>query len=192
MNEKTYTRSMTWILLLFLLLSSGITGCCTRTTPKKGKKGPIKQDSADSLLTDRSVEGGTEKLRHRRVIDELKTGDPHVDEQRRRKTEQYRRLEYAHEMLMNSNSQAALREVERLQMDIRDDSYLEMKTWYLSAMIYHKMGKTSRRKRSMRKMLECMETLQKDPRFKAAYKDGQDANEVIKMAISKEGEKYAE
>ncbi|MFZ5952906.1 MAG: hypothetical protein ACOYXC_19540 [Candidatus Rifleibacteriota bacterium] len=127
-----------------------------------------------------------------RQYDELNTSDPVLNEERRRKTEQYRRLEYAHQMLINSNVEGSLRELERLQLDLRDDPYLEMQTWYLSAMAYHKQGKPSRRKRSMRKMLETMEILQKDPRFKAAHEDGKMAQDVVKMAISKGGDKFAE
>jgi Tfp pilus assembly protein PilF len=111
---------------------------------------------------------------------------------KKEKTRQYERLEYAYSMLMKSNPQAALREIERLQMDIRDDKYLELKTWYLSAMIYHKMGKISRRKRAMRKMLEVMQELQKDPRFKRAFAEGKRTRDFIDMVNKSGGDKYAE
>ncbi|HMM61608.1 MAG TPA: hypothetical protein PKC25_15925, partial [Candidatus Rifleibacterium sp.] len=55
--------------------------------------------------------------------------------------EQYRRLEYAFEMYNSTNFDGALREVERLQLEINNDPYLEMQSWYLSAMIYHKSDK---------------------------------------------------
>ncbi len=177
------------LLLLTTLILSSVTGCCTRKSGKIGKSGGTKNE-----IVANSRENSTkEKMQvSSSRSDELNTGDSRVDQMRRRKTEHYRRLEYAHSLLLGSDPQSALRELERLQMDIRDDLYLEMQTWYLSAMIYHKLGKSSRRKRSMRKMLETMEALQKEPGFKEALEDGNISQEVIQMAIGKAGEKYAE
>lgn len=190
MNIRKLLLRSIFVLVVAILCLSLATGCCTKKpiSAKKVPSGKIDTPRTFPGISSESSPGGYSQ----KQIDELNTKDPKVNEMRRRKTEQYKRLEYAHKMLKDSNPQAALREIERLQMDIRDDTYLEMQTWYLSAMVYHKMGKSSRRKRSMRKMLETMEVLQKDPRFKAAYEDGKISQEVIKMSINKEGDKYAE
>ncbi|NCB37654.1 MAG: hypothetical protein EOM80_02690 [Erysipelotrichia bacterium] len=104
----------------------------------------------------------------------------------------YQKLENSYEMFRKDNFDGALREVERLQFEISNDPYLEMQSWYLSAMIYHKSGKSSRRKRAMRKMLESMEELQKDPRFRNAFEDGMMSQEVINLAIGKGEGRYVE
>jgi len=113
-------------------------------------------------------------------------------EKDRRSQELYRRLELSFEMFQKENFDGALREVERVQMDVNDDPYLEMQTWYLSAMIYHKTSKTSRRSRAMRKMLELMETLQKDPRFRESFDEGMMSQQVIDMALTQGEGKYVD
>ncbi|MEW6709525.1 MAG: hypothetical protein AB1403_06835 [Candidatus Riflebacteria bacterium] len=182
------TRIIVW--LLAVLVTGLASGCCTKSSGKKSGLPPsIRETVTKNKLDHRLKESRQADIKQ---YDELNTSDPRLNEERRRKTEQYRRLEYAHQMLVNSNVEGSLRELERLQLDLRDDPYLEMQTWYLSAMAYHKQGKPSRRKRSMRKMLETMEVLQKDPRFKAAHEDGKMAQDVVKMSISRGGDKFAE
>ncbi len=179
---------MLWLLAVLLTGLAG--GCCTRVSNRKhGLQPSIREPVTKNKIDQTLCESRQPNIRQ---YDELNTSDPRLNEERRRKTEQYRRLEYAHQMLVDSNVEGSLRELERLQLDLRDDPYLEMQTWYLSAMAYHKQGKPSRRKRSMRKMLETMEILQKDPRFKAACEDGKMAQDVVKMSISKGGDKFAE
>ena len=75
---------------------------------------------------------------------------------------------------------------------IENDPYLEAQTWSLSAMIYDKQGKTSRRKRSFRKMTECIEALQKDSRYINVYKEGMLYQELFGTIKEMGGEKYAE
>ncbi|GAB4274028.1 MAG: hypothetical protein Kow0029_14100 [Candidatus Rifleibacteriota bacterium] len=178
------------VLAAAVLCLGTLAGCCNRKKSSKKINDSIKIEDFNLRNLSNKDTGHARHSPDRRNNEYL-TGDPEIDESRKRKAEQYKRLEYAYKMLKDSNPQGALREIERLQMNIRNDPYLEMQAWYLSAMIYHRMGKPSRRKRSMRKMLETMEQLQKDPRFMAAYNEGMDAQEVVKMAI-KEGEKYAE
>jgi hypothetical protein len=177
----------TALVFVSMLAMSLATGCCTKTVKKNGG------NSADRLINSRSDPRPSQAQRRPSGLsreDELNTSDPQLNESRRRKTEQYRRLEYAHEMLLDNNPQGSLRELERLQLDIREDPYLEMQAWYLSAMVYHKLGKPSRRKRSMRKMLETMEQLQKDPRFRTAYEDGRLSQQAIDKAKKEAGVKY--
>lgn len=178
----------TALIFAAMLVLSLVSGCCTRSsrTPATGPAHELTDkrtsQNRSSFSSERNVEPKSEN--------ELQTSDPRLNEQRRRKTEQYKRLEYAHRMLMENNPQGSLREVERLQMDIREDPYFEMQTWYLSAMVYHKLGKPTRRKRSMRKMLETMEQLQKDARFRTAFEDGKFSQEAIQKAMNDAGEKY--
>jgi hypothetical protein len=192
MNQK-YAVSIAFV-LPFLLVMGMTTGCCTKTTAlssrpdidNKASNGR-RQNSILAISRTRSSVREIEKIQN-----EFDTGNPKVDKARRRRAEQFKGLEFAHEMLLKSNPQGALREVERLQMNLRDDPYVEMQTWYLSAMIYHRLGKTSRRKRSMRKMLETMETLQKDPRFREIYKEGMETQDLIQKALTMEGNKHEE
>lgn len=104
--------------------------------------------------------------------------------------ELYERLERSHQLLQNSNPEAALRELERLQLGIRNDPYLEMQSWYLSAMIYHKTGAISRRRRSMRKMMEALEKLQKDPRFLRTHELGIANQQLIETLKNSKGHSY--
>lgn len=170
-----------------MLVISLATGCCTRKVQKNDNGSP---DLRQTGRFDERQSQTRKRLPGLDKEDELNTLDPRLNEIRRRKTEQYRRLEYAHEMLVDNNPQGSLRELERLQLDIREDPYLEMQAWYLSAMVYHKLGKPSRRKRSMRKMLETMELLQKDPRFRTIYEDGKLSQQAIDKAKKEAGVKY--
>ncbi len=170
-----------------MLLISLVTGCCTKTVKKNVGSS---QNRRQTGSFDERQSQKQKRLSGLNKEDELNTQDPRLNEIRRRKTEQYRRLEYAHEMLVDNNPQGSLRELERLQLDIREDPYLEMQAWYLSAMVYHKLGKPSRRKRSMRKMLETMEQLQKDPRFRTIHEDGKLSQKAIDKAKKEAGVKY--
>ncbi|MGM0598742.1 MAG: hypothetical protein ACQETH_02885 [Candidatus Rifleibacteriota bacterium] len=179
------------VIVSLLLLVSMVAGCCTKgdeTVTRRGRLKELKVKSA-ALNKPEGKKGVAENLPKFR---KKKSLSPEELKIKKEKTRNYKRLEYAYSMLMKSNPQGALREIERLQMDIRDDKYLELKTWYLSAMIYHKMGKISRRKRAMRKMLEIMQALQKDPRFKKAFEEGKSTQDIIEMAKQSGGDKYAE
>lgn len=41
-------------------------------------------------------------------------------------------------------------------------------------------------------MLETMETLQKDPRFREIYKEGMETQDLIQKALTMEGNKHEE
>ncbi|HAE38804.1 MAG TPA: hypothetical protein DCG57_09210, partial [Candidatus Riflebacteria bacterium] len=163
------------------------TGCCSRQTrrpadqkftpdPSQTVRRPAVQDASAGVA----------------AVAELAERQLPEREKDRRTQELYKRLEFSFDMYQKDNFDGALREVERVQMDINDDPYLEMQTWYLSAMIYHKSGKTSRRSRAMRKMLEVMETLQKDPRFRESFEEGMMSQQVIDMALSKGEGRYVD
>jgi hypothetical protein len=163
------------------------TGCCTRLRSR-----PIRNIFPDepvrpvSQSDSRPADANTGEAS---VLAEL----PPPERKKDRLTQElYRRLELSFEMFQKENFDGALREVERVQMDVNEDPYLEMQTWYLSAMIYHKTAKPSRRGRAMRKMLELMETLQKDPRFRESFEEGLMSQQVIDMALSQGEGKYAE
>ena len=175
------------ILLNIVAIILFCTGCCTRQTrrppdqkftpdPNQTERRPAVPDvnSGVALATDFSERQLPEREKDRRT------------------QELYKRLEFSFDMYQKENFDGALREVERVQMEINDDPYLEMQTWYLSAMIYHKSGKTSRRSRAMRKMLEVMETLQKDPRFRESFEEGMMSQQVIDMALSKGEGRYVD
>ncbi len=179
---------MKWLLILNIVaVALFCTGCCTKAGSRPirnifpGGSG-VTVDRPDSQPVDQNVEVAT-------VLADRQLPDREKD---RRTQELYRRLELSFEMFQKENFDGALREVERVQMDVNDDPYLEMQTWYLSAMIYHKTEKPSRRSRAMRKMLELMETLQKDPRFRESFEEGMMSQQVIDMALTKGEGKYVD
>lgn len=163
------------------------TGCCTKTGPR-----PIRNIFPENPVKSVSRVGSQTEVQNSGEASVLV--DPQLPEREkdRRTQELYRRLELSFEMFQKENFDGALREVERVQMEINEDPYLEMQTWYLSAMIYHKTAKPSRRGRAMRKMLELMETLQKDPRFRQSFEEGAMSQQVIDMALTQGEGKYAE
>ncbi len=187
MNHCAGIRQTAVVLLVLLVMN--LPGCCSRKTvekrPVSGKKNSAVSSTA-SPVTEKASPAIGEVM-----ISGNESGRKLRDQDKKTK-EQYRRLEYAFDMYNTANYDGALREVERLQLEINNDPYLEMQSWYLSAMIYHKSDKTSRRKRAMRKMLESMEQLQKDPRFLNAHADGMISQEIMKMAIEKGEGRYAE
>ena len=160
------------------------TGCCTRTRPTR----KVAVDDRQKMNFDKTeaVEQGQSKT-ELNLFQEPVLAEREKD---RRTQELYRKFEHSHQMFLKANFDGALREIDRIQMEISDDPYLEMQTWYLSAMIYHKTAKGSRRNRAMRKMLQSLETLQKDPRFRESFEDGMMCQQVIDMAIEKETGKY--
>lgn len=186
MTHKQRSAQLT-CLVLVLLATFVLSGCCSRKTDQSNKRRiEPKPQVADKSSTAAppsaiGVNGKDQSMRNVTVSDAEKLS-----------ASLYRRLDYSFEMFRRDNMDGALREVERLQLEINNDPYLEMQSWYLSAMIYHKTGKASRRKRSMRKMLETMEQLQKDPRFKRAFQDGMDSQDLVNMALKKSEGKYAD
>jgi hypothetical protein len=187
MKDCAGIRQTAAILLVLLVII--LPGCCSRKTVSKrqatGRKNSVATVRQASYPEKASPQTGEEMLSGNETVRKLRDQD-------KKTKDQYRRLEYAFEMYNTANLDGALREVERLQLEINNDPYLEMQSWYLSAMIYHKSDKTSRRKRAMRKMLESMEQLQKDPRFLQAHADGMISQEIMKMALEKGEGRYAE
>lgn len=181
-------KSRKWLFILNVLaISLFCTGCCTKT----GQQKAVRKFSPNPVSTQKRPDVTTGDGTGIGIIETAERKLPEREKDRRTQ-ELYKRLELSFEMFQKNNLDGSLREVERVQMDINDDPYLDMQTWYLSAMIYHKTGKTSRRTRAMRKMLESMETLQKDPRFRESFEDGMMSQQVIDMALSKGEGRYVE
>ncbi|MBU1108796.1 MAG: hypothetical protein KKB51_19120 [Candidatus Riflebacteria bacterium] len=176
-----------FILLNVMAIALLCTGCCAR----QGQQLPSQKFAPDPVQTVRKPDISVADAENNDAIEFTDNQKPRREKDKRTQ-ELYRRLEFSFEMYEKDNFDGALREVERVQMDINDDPHLEMQTWYLSAMIYHKTGKTSRRSRAMRKMLELMETVQKDPRFRNAFEDGMMSQQVIDMALSKGEGRYVD
>ena len=186
MNHSPAVRRS--LLLLLVLAILHLPGCCSRKTTDKrndnGRKPAIDSSANSSQNGSVQAQGSGEVL-----ISGNESVRPLRDKDKRIR-EQYRRLEYAFEMYNSANFDGALREVERLQLEINNDPYLEMQSWYLSAMIYHKSDKPSRRKRAMRKMLESMEQVQRDPKGRAALEDGMNSQELMNLAREKGNDRY--
>ncbi|HNX75035.1 MAG TPA: hypothetical protein PLM07_07580 [Candidatus Rifleibacterium sp.] len=189
MNHKSGIGRAAFVLLAMLLLLN-LSGCCARKnvgrqSNRTRNNTDQKQSNASTSMARNPSSGGEQMIAGNEMTRALRPQD-------QKTKEQYQRLEYAFSMYNVSNFDGALREVERLQLEINQDPYLEMQSWYLSAMIYHKTDKISRRKRAMRKMLETMEQVQKDPRYRNAYADGMISQEMIKLAKEKGDGRYAE
>ena len=186
MNHSPAVRRS--LLLLLVLAILHLPGCCLRKTTEK-RNGNGKRPAAGSVSSSVQNSGSQSQGSGEALISGNESVRPLRDKDKRIK-EHYRRLEYAFEMYNTDNFDGALREVERLQLEISNDPYLEMQSWYLSAMIYHKSDKPSRRKRAMRKMLESMEQVQKDPRFRTAFEDGMISQELMNLAREKGNDRY--
>ena len=176
-------------LALLIALAAAFTGGCCRRRPRQ----PATPDRSAFERKQERIED--ERLSDTATPSQLSLENTKLSQRERdhiRLTQElYQRLERSHQLLQSSNPEAALRELERLQQGIRDDPYLEMQTWYLSAMIYHKTGAVSRRRRSMRKMMETLEKLQKDPRFLRAHQLGITNQQLIEtVEKNSKGHRY--
>ena len=177
-----------------LLIAVGLSGCCGRksqSNKKSNKKinftGSLKKsNSKDKALVNASSvvnDFGND-------IDIDLIGKLPLRSQDEHTNELYEKFNYANKMFKNSNYDAALREINRIQQEINNDPYLKLQTWALSAAIYDKTGKTSRRKRSYTKMLEAIEEVKKDSRYKKAYEDGMACKDFAALAAKKGDKKY--
>ena len=88
-------------------------------------------------------------------------------------------------MMKAANLEGALRLVDRIHQEEGRDPYVSMQTWYLKAMIYHRQKDSPKRKDAMNAMLKSMETMQKDPRFRQSFEDGQEVADVIKTSVQR-------
>ena len=184
-----------WIcFFLIMLLAISLSGCCGRKKQKVSKsKGRI--DMTDSLkkLGNKSKNKNTAKASAKKVEDiavDL-AGQLPLREKDQQTKELYENLERANDLYKMRNYEGALRELDRIQRESADDPYLEMQAWALSATVYDKTGKTSRRKRAYRKMFDALVAVHKDPRYEKARQDGKECMELIKIAKEKGDEKYA-
>ena len=185
------SRLLHFICIAFIfLMALGLSGCCGRKS-QSNKKSNKKIDFAKSLnMSDSKNKASVSGSSDENDIDLDLIGKRPLRAQDEHTNELYEKLNYANKMLKNRNYDAALREVSRIQQEIKNDPYLELQTWALSAAIYDKTGKTSRRKRSYTKMLEVMEEVKKDPRYKKAYEDGMACKEFADIAVKKGDKKY--
>ena len=189
------SRLLHFICIAFILLMAlGLSGCCGRKS-QSNKKGNKKIDFAESLkktnIKDKAGVNGTSVVNDfGNDIDIDLIGKLPLRAQDERTNELYEKLNYANKMLKNRNYDAALREIDRIQQEISNDPYLKMQTWALTAVIYDKTGKTSRRKRAYTKMLEAIEELHKDSRYKKAYEDGMACKDFAALAAKKGDKKY--
>lgn len=169
-----------------------MTGCCGNR--RKKEAGSETKDLSESIKEIRSKgELGAVKALNSEFADvhiDL-SGQLPLRAKDERTSQLYGKMDYANKMYKKRNYDGALREVERIQNEINDDPYLKMQAWALAAKIYDKTGKTSRRKRSYTKMMEAMEEVRKDSRYKRAYEEGKLCVELIEIAKQKGDDKYA-
>ncbi|MBF0408855.1 MAG: hypothetical protein HQM10_16020 [Candidatus Riflebacteria bacterium] len=99
-------------------------------------------------------------------------------------------LEQSVKMLKSSNLGGALRMVERVQQNFPRDNYLNMQSWYIKAMIFHRQRDMKKRKEAMDSMLKCIESLQKDPKYLSSVQDGKEGADLIRMSIEKKGKRF--
>ncbi len=101
-------------------------------------------------------------------------------------------LEMISKMIRTANLDAALRSIQKMEQENPQNVHLLMKTGYLKAMIYHRQKDPARRREAMNQMLKNMETMQKDPVYRAAFADGQDAVEVVRKSLERGGGRYGQ
>ncbi len=189
------SRLLHLVCIAFILLTAfGLSGCCGRKI-QSNKKSNKKIDFAESLkkpnIKDKAgVKGSSVVNDFGNDIDIDLIGKLPLRPQDERTNELYEKFNYANKMFKNSNYDAALREINRIQQEINNDPYLEVQTWALTAAVYDKTGKTSRRKRAYTKMIEAFEVLLKDSRYKKAYEDGMACQDFATMAAKKGDKKY--
>lgn len=191
MNYKSSHIARCFCYLLMLVIALDLTGCCGYKGGKKQSGKSSKTRTASSSKKSKSIVSSNAFEQSDGLV-VSPTADIELKAQDERTTELYEKMDYANKMFKNENYDGALREVERIQREIDDDPYLEMQTWCMAAMIYDKTGKTSRRKRSYNKMLECMEKVQLDKRYKSAFEDGKLCKEYVELALEKGNKNYAE
>ena len=178
------------------LMALELSGCCGRKSQTK-KKNNKKINFAESLKKS--------NVKEKAIVSEASVvndfgNDLDIDligklplrPQDERTQELYEKFNYANKMFRSSNYEAALREINRIQQEINNDPYLKLQTWALTAAVYDKTGKTSRRKRAYTKMLEAIEELHKDSRYKKAYADGMICQDFANLAVKKGDKKYGE
>ena len=175
-------------------MALGLSGCCVRKIQPINKSNK-KIDFTESLKksntkTHIGVDGSSIVNDFGNDLDIDLVGKLPLRPQDERTSELYEKFSYANKMFKNRNCDAALREIDRIQQEINNDPYLKLQTWALSAAIYDKTGKTSRRKRSYTKMLEAIEEVKKDSRYKKAYEDGMACKDFADMAAKKGDKKY--
>ena len=189
------SQLLRFICIAFIfLMAIELSGCCGRKS-QSNKKSNKKIDFANALNKTNSKDNG--KSNDSSVVNDF-GNDIDIDligklplrAQDERTNELYEKFNYANKMMKNQNYDAALREVSRIQQEINNDPYLELQTWALTAVIYDKTGKTSRRKRAYTKMLEVLDVVKKDSRYKKAYEDGMACKDFVVLATKKGDKKY--
>lgn len=176
----------TFLLLIFLFKS-----CMSFSSSKKNRqKAPVNKNSEQQ--TKQTIAPFQETKTETNETKKTEPTKKNVSAEQKKTEHLYKRLEYAYSLYTRQNYEGALNETESMLRQIENDPYLEAQTWSLSAMIYDKQGKSSRRKRSFRKMTECIEALQKDSRYINVYKEGMLYQELFGTIKEMGGEKYAE
>lgn len=180
-------RTVVAILSLSVLALSGLLGC--------GRKPPEQSSSltaTTAVKTGSSVQTATStsSFPKRTVDPQTAAALAALDAARKKEEELNGRLQQASGMMKAGDLEGALRLVTRLQQENARDPYAGMQVSYLRAMIHHRMKDPVRRKEAMNDLLKNMEAVQKDPRFVASFKEGMDAQAVIKMSLEKAGKRY--
>jgi len=165
----------------------GVTGC--------GRKPPEDQSVHTGMSSTRTETrtqpaSGSTAVAQRSVDPKAAAALAALNAARKRDEEFSGRLQQASDMMKAGDLEGSLRVVTRLQQENARDPYAGMQVSYLKAMIHHRMKDPVKRKEAMNDLLKQMEAVQKDPGFVAAFKDGMDAQSVIKMSLEKAGKRY--
>ena len=99
-------------------------------------------------------------------------------------------LEQIARMIRTSNLEGALRQIERIEQDHPGEPMVLMETGYMKAMVFHRQKNVPKRREAMSQLLKNMEAMQKDPRFRAAFADGQESSDLMKKALEKGGGRF--
>ncbi len=177
--------------MLLLLMAFELTGCCGRKKTDNTKKdylsGTLKKSNKKKKDKNKK---DSDRIGEYADVDVDLSGELPLRAKDERTKELYEKLDYANKLFKSRNYDSALREINRIRQQVDDDSYLKLQTWALSAMIYNQMGNTSKRKHSYRKMMESLDEVKKDARYKKAYEDGMVCQGLIASATQKGDKKY--
>lgn len=176
----TYIRIFLLCFALPILLPLA-TGCCR--VHRSTARDKIKSKS-------QTVKKSSKKSQNYLPVKKRYYSGKKLTETQIRLTKVYKELEDAQSMMERNNTEGALRAVRRVQYSVTNNPYIDMQAWYLTMKIYDKEGKRSSRKRAMRKMIESLKKLQKDPAYLKSYKDGMMCQQLIGIVLKKEKGKY--
>ncbi|HNV69684.1 MAG TPA: hypothetical protein PKO06_08310 [Candidatus Ozemobacteraceae bacterium] len=172
--------------MLLLLVTTMFTGCWGRAKVGTPDRKPVVVASEAVLVRETPASTTSSIASASRVASQSAP----ADRARQQELELEANLEIVSKMIRTANLDAALRRIEKTEQENPGNAHLLMKTGYLKAMIFHRQKDSVKRRDAMNQMLKNMETMQKDPMYRTAFTDGQDAIDVVRKSLERGGGRY--